>query len=243
LVPTIDPELAVLSQHAARFAAVGTRVVVSAPGVVAVANDKLVTARILANAGIPTPKTLPIDEYLRSPGQLPGPVIAKPNTGSASIGIVRPNTQTELSGLLGRNYLVQEQWSGREYTVNVFFDGNGTLKSAVPHWRIEVRSGEVSKGRTERVSALTAAAEKLARVLPGARGPLCFQAIVRDSGDFAVFEINARFGGGFPLAHRAGARFSQWLLEEACGLPSSANDDWKEGVTMLRYDSAVFLDE
>ena len=56
-----------------------------------------------------------------------------------------------------------------------------------------------------------------------------------------VFEINARFGGGFPLTHRAGARFTRWLLEEAAGLLSTAHNDWQEGVTMLRYDAAVFV--
>jgi carbamoyl-phosphate synthase large subunit len=55
-----------------------------------------------------------------------------------------------------------------------------------------------------------------------------------------VFEINARFGGGYPLAHQAGATFSQWLLEEVAGLPATANDRWQDGVLMLRYDSAVF---
>jgi carbamoyl-phosphate synthase large subunit len=45
------------------------------------------------------------------------------------------------------------------------------------------------------------------------------------------------------LADRAGAHFAQWLLEEAVGLPSSANNEWKDGVTMLRYDSAVFIND
>src|SRR3546814_1692610 len=78
--------------------------------------------------------------------------------------------------------------------------------------------------------------------LPGPRGALCFQAIVDDNGDASVFEINARFGGGYPLAHRAGAAFGRWLMEERLQLPSSANDDWRNGVTMLRYDAAVFID-
>jgi len=91
--------------------------------------------------------------------------------------------------------------------------------------------------------AVVEAARKIAAALPGARGPLCFQAIVREDGEYAVFEINARFGGGYPLAHRAGATFSKWLLEEAAGLSCSAHDDWKAGVTMLRYDAAVFLDD
>lgn len=243
LVPTIDTELAVLSQHVAQFAAVGTRVVVSSPEVVALAGNKQLTAERLATAGVPTPRTLGLAEYLLDPARLRAPVIAKPLGGSASIGIVRPRHPQELAGLDPGRYLVQELWQGREFTVNVFFDRSGRLCCAVPHERLEVRAGEVSKGITRDIPALAAAAEKLAAALPGAAGPLCFQAVLTPAGKFAVFEINARFGGGFPLAHRAGAFFSRWLLEESAGLPSTVGKTWKEGVTMLRYDSAVFLNE
>lgn len=243
LVPTIDPELVVLSEHRAKFAAIGTQVVVSLPDVVALCQDKLGTAQRLAAAGIATPKTLTLADYLRDPSALSQPVIAKPNSGSASFGIIRPKAPGELAVLDPEGYIVQELWQGREYTVNVFFDRAGQLHCAIPHERVEVRAGEVSKGVTRRIPALEDAAQKLAAVLPGARGPLCFQAIVAPSGEIAVFEINGRFGGGFPLAHRAGARMAQWLLEEASDRSLSAHNDWRAGVTMLRYDAAVFFDE
>jgi carbamoyl-phosphate synthase large subunit len=58
-----------------------------------------------------------------------------------------------------------------------------------------------------------------------------------------VIEINPRFGGGYPLSHAAGADFPRWLLEEALGLPSSAAAGaWRDGLVMLRYDDAVFVD-
>ncbi len=243
LVPTIDPELRVLSAQRDAFAAIGTHVVVSAPEVVALCQHKHHSAEHLAAAGVATPKTLPLAEYLRDPAQLRAPVIAKPNGGSASLGVVRPRHPAELAELDPRRYIVQELWQGHEYTVNVFFDRSGRLHCAVPHERVEVRAGEVSKGVTRRIAALTQAARQLPAILPGAAGPLCFQAIVTKGGEAAVFEINARFGGGYPLAHYAGARMSQWLLEEAAGLPLSAHDDWREGVNMLRYDAAIFVDE
>ena len=55
-----------------------------------------------------------------------------------------------------------------------------------------------------------------------------------------MIEINARFGGGYPLVDHAGATFAQWLLEEVAGLSRTVHDDWREGVLMLRYDAAVF---
>lgn len=133
LVPTIDTELAVLSQHAAQFTAAGTRVLVSSPEVVALAGNKLLTAERLAAVGVPTPRTLSLADYLRDPARLRAPVIAKPLGGSASIGIVRPRHLQELVGLDPERYLVQELWKGREFTVNVFFDRSGRLCCAVPN--------------------------------------------------------------------------------------------------------------
>lgn len=240
LVPTIDPELLVLSRSADAFREVGTRVVVPAPEIVALAGDKLRTAEVLATAGISTPATLRLGEYLENPGRLPGTVIAKPNGGSASIGLVRPKTVADLAGLDRESYIVQARCAGPEYTVNVFFDQGGNLRCAVPHQRLEVRSGEVSKGVTRRVAVLEEIAGRLARALTGLRGALCFQAFETGPQQFTVFEINARFGGGYPLAHRAGATFTTWLVQEALGQRCTAHNDWREGVTMLRYDAAVF---
>lgn len=241
LVPTIDPELLPLSEAADRFAKIGTKVVISDATAVRIARDKLATAKALASAGLPTPRSLLLRDYLAAPSELQGELIAKPISGSSSVGLVRPRTVADLAGLPTDGYVVQEYWSGLEYTVNVFFDPAGRLVSAVPHLRMSVRSGEVSQGRTVRQPDLLAAADRLAGALPGLCGPACFQAIVRDDGRVGIFEVNARFGGGYPLAHEAGARFAQWLLEEAASLPSSVSSDWQEDVLMLRYDAAVFV--
>lgn len=243
LVPTIDPELPVLSEATERFAAVGTRLVVSRPEVVALANDKRRTAEVLAGAGVPTPRTVSLEELRTDPGRLRWPVILKPNRGSASAGVRRLEAEAQLAAVAANGDLIaQECAEGREYTVNVFFSADGRLRCAIPHERLEVRAGEVSKGRTVRLASLQAAAERMATVLPGARGPLCFQAMVGAGGEMVVFEINARFGGGFPLAHRAGGVFTRWLLEESLGRTPVCSNDWREGVTMLRYDAAVFCD-
>jgi len=242
LVPTIDPELLPLARARQEFAAIGTRVVVSGVEMVELARDKLRTVAALARQGIPVPRTAPLGALLDESTRLVYPVILKKIDGSSSIGLHEAANLAAVRqlGLDARTYLAQERWAGREYTVNLFFDRAGRMQCAVPHWRIATRAGEVSKGRTERLPLLMDLAEQLGGALPGAAGPLCFQAIVSPEGQAVVFEINARFGGGYPLAHRAGAPFSRWLLEEAAGLASSATRDWQEGLTMLRYDAAVF---
>jgi carbamoyl-phosphate synthase large subunit len=57
-----------------------------------------------------------------------------------------------------------------------------------------------------------------------------------------VIEINPRFGGGFPLAWEAGARYSTWLIQDVIGRTPDVRTDWKDDLVMLRYDEAVFVD-
>jgi carbamoyl-phosphate synthase large subunit len=241
IVPTIDPELEPLSAQAARFREIGVDLAIAAPEVVRLARDKLRTAHFLASRGLPAPRSGRLDEVMADPGAWPWPLMVKPRAGSSSVGIRilrAPDELTEVGG--SREYLAQELLQGEEYTVNLFFDAAARLRCAIPHQRCEVRAGEVAKGVTRRHPELEAIARALGETLPGARGALCFQAIVDAAGRAVVFELNARFGGGYPLAHRAGARFAQWLLEETTGRSTSAHNHWQDGVLMLRYDHAIF---
>jgi carbamoyl-phosphate synthase large subunit len=81
----------------------------------------------------------------------------------------------------------------------------------------------------------------VSEALPGAYGPLNIQCFMEESGTIRIIEINARFGGGYPLAHRAGGRFTDWLLDEMEGKRISSFDDWTDDLAMLRYDEAVFV--
>ena len=241
IVPTIDPELEPLSVQAARFRELGVELAISAPEVVRLARDKLRTAHFLMSRGVPAPRSGCLDEVMADPSAWPWPLMIKPRAGSSSLGIRILSSPDQLAELDGSpDYVAQDLLRGEEYTVNLFFDHAARLRCAIPHLRCEVRAGEVAKGITRRHPELEAMARTLGEALPGARGALCFQAIVDAAGGAVVFELNARFGGGYPLAHHAGARFAQWLLEEITGRPLSAHNDWHDGVLMLRYDHAVF---
>lgn len=242
LVPTIDTELAVLSSAADQFSQIGTRVAVSSPDVVRLARDKLETARFLGENGLPVPRTDCLDKFLNNPEIWRWPVIIKPVAGSSSIGIhiieklADLNCMPEIKG----KYIAQEYHTGCEYTVNFFMDQNGKFRCAIPHRRLKTRAGEVSKGVTERHFEIIKLAETFSGLLPGGRAVMCFQLILDNEGPW-IFELNARFGGGYPLAHRAGARFSLWLLEEITGRGPSYSNEWLDGLKMLRHDASVFV--
>lgn len=241
VVPTIDTELPAYAEAAGRFAALGARVHVSDPATIAVVRDKQLTMQVLGAAGVPVPETRTEAELRADPQALGWPVFAKPSGGSASRGLAVYRSADELPEGFPEPMIFQTRLSGPEYTVNIFVDQAGELRCAIPHLRLQTRAGEVEKGRTERRADLAAIARKVAAALPGARGVLCFQVIDDPRHGPCVFEVNARFGGGYPLAHQAGARFADWLLDEIEGRPCRAHDGWREGVTMLRYDDAVFL--
>jgi carbamoyl-phosphate synthase large subunit len=244
VIPTIDTELDVFARHRDRFAAAGTTVAVSSPDVVAIGSDKAATNLWLRQEGFPAVRQAPAHELLADPSAWRYPLIVKPRAGSASVGVRRVDSPDELTHTpLDDDFLVEELAMGDEHTVDVLMSRAGRALSVVLRRRMEVRAGEVSKAiivRDERIEQLAAT---ICEALPGAFGALTLQLFV-DPADrsIRVIELNPRFGGGFPLSWEAGARFPKWLIEEVAGLPSTVSSKVREGLVMLRYDDAVFLD-
>ena len=242
LVPTIDTELPIYSAAARRLMEIGVSAAISEPSTVQICCDKIATHEWLATNGFPTVRQTSLDLALRHPSQWPLPLIVKPSNGSASIGVRRVETRKELEAMdATKNWIVQDIADGREFTINVYVNRAGECICAVPHWRMEVRAGEVSKALTIKDHRLMDLARSVAEALPGAFGPLNIQCFMNDSGAIRIIEINARFGGGYPLAHRAGARFTDWLLDELEGKCPTSFDAWTDDLAMLRYDEAVFV--
>jgi carbamoyl-phosphate synthase large subunit len=246
VIPTIDTELPVLARWASRLAAGGTQAAISTPEAVELARNKLLTSQHLARAGVPVPRTALARQVLEEPEGWAWPLFAKPLSGSSSVGAFRVDSLEALRRCTGErdDLVVQELCTGAEYTINIFVDSGGTLRAVVPHQRIEVRAGEVNKGVTCKIPRLIELGRAVARAIPGLRGPACFQAIMDDAADGTprVIEVNARFGGGYPLAHAAGAEFTTYLLCEVSGREWHCElDGFEDGVRMLRYEDAVFL--
>jgi carbamoyl-phosphate synthase large subunit len=239
VVPTIDTELPFFADAAPDLKRAGIHVVISSPPAVAIANDKQKTHDWLVASGLPTVRQTTLATALADEEQWPLPLLAKPRLGSASIGVTLVRDRAMLRSMSG-DVIVQEVATGQEYTMNAFVR-KGRCLAVVPHRRIEVRAGEVSKGRTERNEDLMNLTKRALETLPGAEGPITVQAFV--NGDrIQIIEVNARFGGGFPLAYEAGADYPGWLLDESAGKAApQPYDAWQDGLTMLRYDSAVFV--
>lgn len=244
VVPTIDTELPLLATLGHELEAVGTVVLVSSPECIRIAGDKVLTNQWLRTNGFPTVAQTSPAAAIEDRRSWPLPLIAKPRSGSSSIGVFRVSDQQRLESLACcPDYVVEGVAPGQEHTVDVLVDKNGKAACTVPRRRIEVRAGEVSKSVTVRCKSMQSLAAEICERLPGAYGPMNVQLFKAPDGRLKVVEINARFGGGFPLAARAGADFPRWIIEELIGFPSAEpKDAWHSGLGMLRYDSEVFLD-
>ena len=241
IVPTIDTELPYLSRWKPQLRSAGAHVLVSGVGTIAIASDKLATHDFLCSAEIPTPSQWSAAEARSEAANLPYPVIVKPVRGSSSVGVWVAEGPRQLKSRLATTDLVQSIARGEEYTVDVWVDRGGTVRSAVPRRRIKVRGGEVSKGVTERHAEVERLSRRVVEALPDAYGPLTIQ-VFADDDTTEVIEINPRFGGGYPLSWEAGARTTSWAIQDALGEDlDPASFEWTDGLVMLRYDQSVFL--
>ncbi|MDA1234034.1 MAG: ATP-grasp domain-containing protein [Acidobacteria bacterium] len=239
IVPTIDTELAVLAAHRDELQSTGAALWLSSCETIEISADKRETNRWLHNNGFPAVSQFTPFEALEQVSALPFPLIAKPARGSASVGVKRIHNRAELEACLNRDLVIETLAPGVEYTVHVWAGAKGRALCAVPCRRLEVRAGEVSKGRTEKHDGLMQLASEVVDALPGCRGPLNVQIFLDPTAGMRVIEINPRFGGGYPLADRAGARFTKWMIDPSAS-PIHYYDGWVDGLTMLRYDSAVY---
>ncbi len=243
VIPLIDSDLLALSRAVRRFEAIGTRVVISSEAVIRTCQDKLLTYQALKEARIDTPATWPWAEVIRKKRHR-FPYYMKPREGSAGLGNYRINNRDELHALGARvpDPIVQEFVEGIEHTMDVYTGLDGRPRCAVPRRRLEVRSGEVSKGMVVKDADIIDVGRHVAITVGQFRGVVTIQCMVTPDRRVRVIEINPRFGGGAPLAIHAGADFPKWLMAELLGRKLRFDPmGYRDGVTMLRYDQSVFV--
>lgn len=244
IIPTIDTELSVYAEHRKRFEERGVQVLVADRAVIGIVRDKTATARFLTKQGVPCPRTWTVSECLSRASEIPWPVFVKPSDGSCSKGLFIATTPEAIATAANPETLtVQERCVGEEFTINAFLDGHGRSVCCVPHRREFVRDGEVCFAETQRIPAFTEAASTIAASWPSYYGPLCFQGFLENNGEVRIFEINGRFGGGYPLCDYAGGTFALWILQRLWKMEPDYGDNWRTGVRMLRYDAAVYTEE
>lgn len=240
VIATIDTELLLLADLKESFRRLGINVIVSDRNFVEVCRDKRNTGSFFERHGIRVPRE--IDKYHPT-----FPLFAKPYDGSLSTNLHYIKTADELTQeilddpkLLFMEYIDKKVY--QEFTVDMYYGKDNRVKCIVPRERIEIRAGEINKGRTVKNEILTFLKEKLGYV-KGCVGCICIQLFFHpETKDMVGIEINPRFGGGYPLSFMAGGNYPDLLIREYFkGEDICYSDNWKDGMLMLRYDDAIYV--
>ena len=217
-----DVELAIFAENRATWEErYDTKILVSSPDIVEIADDKYLTAEWLRSQGLPYPKTAIADDR-EAVGEIVKdcgfPLIVKPRRGARSIGVslVRDRASLDAAIMPGTDQIVQ-QYAGpedAEYTAGVlYFDG--ALRASIV-LRRDLRDGNTFRAYAGEYPEAEAFVRKVGEAL-APYGPANFQFRRDESGEFRLFEINGRFSGTTPM--RALLGFNEvdmalrWLLD------------------------------
>ena len=243
IFPLIDPDIPALAEGRQELEAHGARLAVVPLRAARIAHDKWLTYEFLTGIGVATPRSWIPQGLPRVP--LSYPLFIKPRVGSAGRQAVQVEDQRQLDFFLQEipQPIVQEYLPGPEVTSDVSCGLDGQLWAVVSRQRIEVRWGEVAKGRTILQEAILQGCQAIAAGLQ-AIGPITVQCMLR-SGQPYFTEINARFGGGLPLGIAAGVPSPHWYLAQAAGLPVEPPPlgSYRIGLYLTRHDESTFLTE
>lgn len=244
LVPTVDLDLMLWAQQREQFKELGCTPLISSPQVVEICIDKRNTFSFLQQHGFETPDTISVTEAEKIPA-LNFPVILKPWDGYASKynRLVHDRDEFDFYAERIPNCIVQERVLGDEITSDVLVDFQGRVRCIVPRLRMQTRAGEVSKGQTFFHEKVIQQTRKLVETMQAGPGIITVQSFLTPDDRVLFFDVNPRFGGGIPLAIKAGADFPLWIVQWLLGQdPQISMNGWKAGLIMLRYDAEVWLE-
>lgn len=222
VIPGSDPELPVLAEAAADFAAVGTRVLVGSAASVRVCRDKLETYRFFAAKNFATfAETCSLKDWDCVDWETNFPLLIKPPGGSASqdVRIIFNEEELEQCRHFDKDYIVQKYYvplswklgkcsltrdqlfkNGRmlqrdQVSAEVLLDGSGK-PYAFLNCMISLKQGECITIAPYRSEEVREAALKMAGELGelGLVGPCNFDGFITEEGP-RFFEVNPRFTG------------------------------------------------
>ena len=250
IIATIDTELLLLAGPKEEFLEKGIYVMVSDKPFITMCRDKRNTGAFFEERGVRVPTDVNVENVrkgVEGKESLAYPIFAKPYDGSLSTNLHYIKSADELTQeilndpkLLFMEYIDKKVY--KEYTVDMYYGKDNKVKCIVPRERIEIRAGEINKGRTEKNEILTFLKEKLGYI-EGCVGCICVQLFFHpETKDMVGIEINPRFGGGYPLSYNCGGNFPELLIREYfLGEEVDYFDNWKDGMLMLRYDDAIYV--
>jgi len=137
-------------------------------------------------------------------------------------------------------YIAQRKLNGLEYSVDSYFNPKGEWVDSVPRLREKIMGSEVQRSITTDYLELVMLTKAVGEAL-GTIGPTNTQFIVENKP--YILEINARFGGGYPLSIKAGLDVISLIERDYFNKPFKyVPNTWKRKLVTDRYLSEFFYE-
>lgn len=256
IIPLFDIDLPILAKNRELFENIGTKIIVSNVDFINVCNDKWKTYSFLKENNLDTFYTsIDLDKCINDiENQVVNyPLIIKPRWGMGSIGIYIAENEDELRVFYAKvkkeiektylkyeavqdrehSVIIQELIKGQEYGMDVINDLSQNYCATIVRKKIGMRSGETDCAEMVDNPKLIHLGEKLSKIT-GHIGNLDVD-VFEYNGKYYVLEMNARFGGGYPFSHMAGADLPKaivcWLNGETV---NNSIFDVRKGITIQK---------
>jgi carbamoyl-phosphate synthase large subunit len=235
LVPLTNKSIEFMADHRHELGADGRRLWIPQNRAIEICHDKWKLFEFLKDEGFDTPSTF-------LPGKIESqfPLIAKPRRGEGSKDVFVLENSGDLEFYMKKcpHHVFQQRIDGQEFSVDTFFDQQGSPRLIVPRERLVVRGGEVMTSRIKMDAGIIGKVKALGTGL-GLAGPCTIQGIRDDK--FYFTDVNLRFGSGFVHTISAGGNVPLMMYKELTGQElDSMKVDIKDHSVMIRYPESIF---
>lgn len=235
LVPLTNKAIEFMADHRNELGVDGRRLWIPQNTAIEICHDKWKLFEFLKDEGFDTPSTF-------LPGKIESsfPFIAKPRRGEGSKDVFVLENSDDLKFYMKKcpQHVFQKRIDGQEFSVDAFFDQQGSPRLIVPRERLEVRGGEVMVSRINMDAGIIDKVTALGARL-GLTGPCTIQGIQDDK--FYFTDVNLRFGSGFVHTISAGGNVPLMMYKELAGQELDAMKlNIKDHSVMTRYPESIF---
>ena len=237
LIPLTNKSIEFMADHRQDLEAVGCRLWIPENRTIEICHDKWKLYEFLKEEGFDTPPTFLPDIKVTS-----FPLIAKPRRGEGSKNQVAVEDNGDLDFYKKKypHHVFQQRIDGKEFSVDCFFDQQGSPRLVVPRERVAVRGGEVMMSRIDMDTGIMDQVEALGVKL-GLTGPCTIQGLRDGTGKFFFTDVNLRFGSGFVHTISAGGDVPLMMFKELAGQElDSTRPDIRNHSVMARYPESIF---
>lgn len=226
VIPSLDETMLGWAERKDFFKNNEVDVIISPRSSIELAQDKWLTYLFFKENNIPTPLTSLEQQYS----------LIKPRFGRGGVGIYRnEKIPLNMDGMISQEFI-----EGREFTIDILCDLEGSPIYIVPRERLSVQGGKSINGVVIEDGELEHWVKKICESTQFV-GPINIQCFRVADGSVKFLEINPRIAGGMALGFAATENWVTVIIDTILSGKKHLPKPIKYGLQMRRYYAEVFI--